>query len=459
MEEEKRQLAHRRTVDHGNAFTRWMIDRTNQVSSTPLRMRPDAGYIINVVPPHATRDTFASQADLPTKFVHTSINKIKHPVLAIAWTPDGRRILTGSVSGEFTLWNGMSFNFETIMQAHDHAIRALCYSHNKEWLLSSDHEGVVKFWQPNFNNVNILSAHRDAIRDVAFSPNDSKFVTASDDGTLKVWNFADASEETELKGHGWDVKCCDWHPTLGLIASGSKDNLVKLWDPRASSAESGRQCVATLHGYKNTVTKTKFQTTGTQRLLASTSKDTRGKILDLRAMKDICVMRHETEATALAWHSVHPNVVSTGTHKGAISHFLLDTQLPENTTALMPNLTIPHAHDWPIWALEYHQLGHILASGSNDKMTRFWCRSRPNDEFAFKDRFYSEEEAIAYQNANLFGRRYNNNNNNNTSPSNHYDAAPAVSAPLPPPPPPTTLPGLGGSSSNNNYAIPGFSRA
>ena len=34
----------------------------------------------------------------------------------VVWTPDGRRLVTGSASGEFTLWNGTAFNFETILQ-------------------------------------------------------------------------------------------------------------------------------------------------------------------------------------------------------------------------------------------------------------------------------------------------------------------------------------------------------
>lgn len=36
--------------------------------------------------------------------------------LRLQWTPDARRVLTGSTSGEFTLWNGLTFNFETILQ-------------------------------------------------------------------------------------------------------------------------------------------------------------------------------------------------------------------------------------------------------------------------------------------------------------------------------------------------------
>ena len=50
------------------------------------------------------------------KYLHESTNKVKHSVNMVRWTPDGRRLLAGSSSGEFTLWNGMAFNFETIMQ-------------------------------------------------------------------------------------------------------------------------------------------------------------------------------------------------------------------------------------------------------------------------------------------------------------------------------------------------------
>lgn len=41
-------------------------------------------------------------------------------------------------------------------------------------------------------------------------------------------------------GHGADVKCVDWHPLKGLVASGSKDTQqpVKLWDPRTGASLS-----------------------------------------------------------------------------------------------------------------------------------------------------------------------------------------------------------------------------
>ena len=51
-----------------------------------------------------------------------------------------------------------------------------------------------------------------------------------------------------MSGHGGDVKTCDWHPCKSVVASGSKDTVIKLWDARAGSAS-----LATLHGHRATV--------------------------------------------------------------------------------------------------------------------------------------------------------------------------------------------------------------
>jgi len=50
------------------------------------------------------------------------------------------------------------------------------------------------------------------------------------------------------------------------------------------------------------------------------------------------------------------------------------------------------AHDSNIWSLDWHPIGHILVSGSNDHTTRFWTRNRPGD--TMHDRFnVSRKEA------------------------------------------------------------------
>lgn len=372
-----------------------------------MRRHQNKLTIGKMVPP-VGRPTRAVDS-IPSKHLHSSLNKIKHPVNVVRWTPQGRRLLTASTSGEFTLWNGTGFNFETIMQAHDSAIRALEYSHSDEWLISGDHDGVIKYWLPNFNNVENINAHSDPIRDIAFSPQDNKFVTASDDSTLKIFDFAGGAMESKLEGHGWDAKTVDWHHRMGLIVSGSKDHLVKLWDPRS------RNCLTTLHGHKSTVTKVLFEKVQGH-CLATSARDQTARVFDLRIMRDICLLKgHEKDISTLAWHPIHANLLTTGGMDGSIFHYMLDTPNPPAGQALTvapwdspdpastpaqsiwPMHKLPYAHEYAVWSLDWHPMGHILASGSNDRITRFWTRARPGDTDVFQDRYHIGETAAEAQ--------------------------------------------------------------
>ncbi|OTA95838.1 hypothetical protein M434DRAFT_68755, partial [Hypoxylon sp. CO27-5] len=396
-------------TDYGSTLAHWMRNRQPRFKGAfkGEAERPSASYIVDMLPPLA-RVTYPADS-VPTKHLHSSLNKIKHPVNVVRWTPEGRRLLTASSSGEFTLWNGTGFNFETIMQAHDVAIRALAYSHSDDWLISADHDGIIKYWQPNFNNVQVIQGHTDPIRDLAFSPNDSKFVTASDDSSLKIFDFAGGVAESTLQGHGWDAKSCDWHPTKGLIVSGSKDHLVKLWDPRT------QRCLTTLHGHKNTITKTSFERVMGW-CLATSARDQTARIFDIRMMRDICLLRgHEKDISTLTWHPIHSNLLSTGGNEGSLFHYLLDEpntpagqatstavyESPDPLTApaqsIYPTHKIPFAHDYAIWSLAWHPLGHILASGSNDRITRFWSRGRPGETDIFQDKYHIGEVAAEAQ--------------------------------------------------------------
>jgi polyadenylation factor subunit 2 len=109
-------------------------------------------------------------SNITGRYVHTSQNKVRCPVNVVTWTPEGRRLLTGSSSGEFTLWNGLTFNFETILQAHDGAIRAMVWSHNENWMIAGDQLGTIKYWQTNMNNAKAFQGHKESIRGLSFCP-------------------------------------------------------------------------------------------------------------------------------------------------------------------------------------------------------------------------------------------------------------------------------------------------
>jgi polyadenylation factor subunit 2 len=328
---------------------------------------PTSDYIGGMELPSARPDSQANA--FCTRFVVKKSNKQqnyqqRNPMLCCTWAPDGRRMLTGCQTGEISLWNEMQYNFATIMQAHDAPIREMKWSHNRNWLVTCDDQGVVKYWQPSMNMVKAFQAHKQPVQGLSFAPEDSMFATCSDDQTICVWDFASSTEVVTLRGHGWDVKCIDWHPTLSLIVSGGKDNLIKLWDPRAGES------VATLHGHNNTVSQLKWNRNGNH--FASTARDQLAKLWDIRVMKDVRSFKaHKKDVTAVCWHPTHENVLATGDFGGNVYFWLSHEEEPQ--------ASIQGAHNQAIWNMTYHPLGHTLTTVSNDTSVRFWSRNRPGD--------------------------------------------------------------------------------
>ncbi|XP_073840179.1 WD repeat domain 33 [Musca autumnalis] len=356
----------RKTVDYNASIVKkldarlWQRDHRDRYA-----LQPESIYVPELLPPSSYLDNPSNA--VTTRFVKTATNKMRCPIFTLAWTPEGRRLVTGASSGEFTLWNGLTFNFETILQAHDTSVRTMVWSHNDSWMVTGDHAGYVKYWQSNMNNVKMFQAHKEAIRGISFSPTDSKFVSCSDDGTLRIFDFLRCQEERVLRGHGADVKCVHWHPQKGLIVSGSKDNQqpIKLWDPKSGTA------LATLHAHKSTVMDLKWNDNGNW--LITASRDHLLKLFDIRNLKEEAqVFRgHKKEASSVSWHPIHEGLFCSGGSDGSILFWNVGTDKEIGC--------VETAHDSIVWTLAWHPLGHILCSGSNDHTIKFWTRNRPGD--------------------------------------------------------------------------------
>jgi len=367
-----RKSAHRKTIDYNATVLKTLQNRMYlRDSEETAAILPDVLYINDLTTPSEMR--YNPINCVTTKFVRQSTNKVRCPIFCVAWTPEGRRLVTGASSGEFTLWNGLTFNFETILQAHDTSVRAMVWSHDNNWMITGDHNGYVKYWQSNMNNVKAFQAHKEALRGLSFCPTDHKFASCSDDGSVRVFDFAVCVEERILKGHGADVKCVDWHPQKSIIVSGSKDSQqpIKLWDARTGTS------LATIHAHKSTVMSMKWNKNGNWFLTAS--RDHLLKLFDIRNMRsDFQTFKgHQKEATVVSWHPVYEDFFASGGSDGAIKFWNVgtDKEVGSNDTA----------HDGFIWSMAWHPLGHILVTGSNDHSTKFWARNKPGD--TMKDRY------------------------------------------------------------------------
>jgi polyadenylation factor subunit 2 len=150
---------------------------------------------------------------------------------------------------------------------------------------------------------------------------------------VRIWSFAESRVESVLTGtffenyvysrvnylpritgHGWDVKCVEWHPTKGLLVSGSKDNQIKFWDPRTGAALSTLYAILhfpisistnfmSRHQHKNTIQVLSWSPNGN--LVASASRNQTIRVFDIRAMKEFRVLKgHKKEVCCTINHSL-----------------------------------------------------------------------------------------------------------------------------------------------------------
>uniref|UniRef100_A0A8D9DWE9 Pre-mRNA 3' end processing protein WDR33 n=1 Tax=Cacopsylla melanoneura TaxID=428564 RepID=A0A8D9DWE9_9HEMI len=160
-----RKSSMRKTIDYNAAVINALEARVWQRDFRDRRaLQPVFMYYPHSLPPPSFEDNPINA--VTTRFVKSATNKMRCPIFSMAWTPEGRRLVTGASSGEFTLWNGLTFNFETILQAHDCAVRHMVWSHNGLWMVTSDHQGYIKYWQSNMNNVKTFQGHKESVRGI-----------------------------------------------------------------------------------------------------------------------------------------------------------------------------------------------------------------------------------------------------------------------------------------------------
>jgi len=351
----------RRCVDYNSTVVNF-LETWNEGENIKRTLGCNYTFAKDMMPAFAT--PYSPYDAICSRYVYSAVNKVRSAVNTVTFSPNGRRVITGSHTGELTIWNAQQFHFENNMQAHTAAVRALTWSPVEDILLSGDHLGQIKLWDQHFYNSQNLQAHKDSLREISMAPTGQKFCTCADDSSAKVWDFKTLQEERQFAGHGWDVKCCSWHPSKGLVATGSKDCQIKLWDPRASDA------VTTIHAHKNMVTRVKWSSEGNW--LISGGRDTTIGLMDIRTMTVRKHFKgHSREVTALCWHPEFESIFCSGGFDGSLIYWDLGQDKPlEN---------IQQAHDATIWSIAWHPFGHLVASGSHDNCCRFWSRCRPGD--------------------------------------------------------------------------------
>lgn len=83
---------------------------------------------------------------------------------------------------------------------------------------------------PAFKAKLALRGHEGPVSQVRISPCGRFIASASSDGTCKIWAADTGSHMDTLVGHMAGVNCIAWSPDSKTLASGSDDKAIRLWD-------------------------------------------------------------------------------------------------------------------------------------------------------------------------------------------------------------------------------------
>jgi hypothetical protein len=156
------------------------------------------------------------------------------PVDAVAFSPDGQRLATGSY-GRVTVWNVTSGTVEQTLTGVLGAVNDVRFSPDGKTLAVAGGQPSAKgdlrlFDTATWKVIAVLAGHHDVVSSVAFSRDGKHLASASFDKTVRIWNLETLKSEHELTGHSDFVYAVAYSPDGKWIASASKDRSVKVVD-------------------------------------------------------------------------------------------------------------------------------------------------------------------------------------------------------------------------------------
>jgi WD40 repeat protein/tetratricopeptide (TPR) repeat protein len=215
-------------------------------------------------------------------------------VLGIAFSPDGRLLASASFDQTVNLWDTRTGELVRTFHGHTNPVFCVAFSPDGLRLASGSSDQTVKLWDaPTGRELHTLRGHTPLVQSVAFSPDGRRLAAGSGDGTAKVWDAPSGVLMTTLAGHRGSVALAFSPDGRQLATAGSADGVLKLWE-----VASGHE-VLTLRGHTEGVQAVAFSPDG-QRLASGAGAPLSGtdrtvKLWDARSGQELFTLRGHAE--------------------------------------------------------------------------------------------------------------------------------------------------------------------
>lgn len=226
-----------------------------------IAFSPDGKYILT-----GNTDNTAKLWDLKGHEIQT-FKGHTNGVNSVAFSPDGKKVLTGSRDSTAVLWDLYGKVIQTFT-GHGQLIESVAFSPDGNYVLTGGRDNKAKLWSLDGRVVRTFKGHDKDVNSVAFSPDGKQILTSSKDSTAKIWSL-DGTVIQTFKGHLGKVKSAVFSPDGKQVLTSSDDNTARLWSLDG-------QLVQTFKGHTDQVNMAVFSTDG--KFILTGSHDLKAKL-------------------------------------------------------------------------------------------------------------------------------------------------------------------------------------
>lgn len=312
---------------------------------TSVAFSPDGRFIVSAS--HDNTLKFWNMDGRLLKTVRGHSNRIE----GVAFSPDSKLIVSASHDNTLKLW-GVDGRRQRTIGVGSAQPSSVTFSPDGKIIASGCSDNTVKLWDVNGKLFKTLKGHLAPVTSVAFSPDSTMIASASQDKTINLWQM-DGTLIRTIDGHKDWVTSVAFSPDGGSIVSGSRDKTIKVW-------HTDGKLLQTIEGHEGWVTSVAFSPDG--KVIASAGGDNMVKLWQLDGSLIKALMGHLFSVTHIAFSS-DGKTVASASRDNTIKFWSIDGKLYK---------TLDRGHSHEVMAVALSPDGKIIASAYGDYTVKLW---------------------------------------------------------------------------------------